>query len=247
MKNLFSKENFPKKLSDLLPHLFTAINLCCGLLSILAAAQSEFLTASVLLVVGMLFDLIDGPTARILSGPSIFGKEFDSLSDQISFGVAPAFLYYKWVLINLHPVVGTLVFLAYVLCVSVRLSRFNANESIDEKPSAFFQGLSSPVAAGLICGIVGLYSVSYTFPPSTAYRWLPIPLILSLLMVSPIPFYSFKTTAIRKKLLIIAGLIVAWIYNPMLCLLAASGLYILSSLAMAAFLKIKSHTHEKQS
>lgn len=222
---------------SLIPHALTSGNLCCGLISIVATSNSEFFVAAAFLAISMIFDFLDGRAARRLSVPSSFGKEYDSLSDQISFGVAPAFMYYKWVLVNLHPVLSIGVFLMYVLAVSIRLARFNTGASKEKTSSNYFEGLSSPIAAAVLAGVVGTYSAYFIFPPSTAFVWIPIPIILSLLMMSKIPFYSFKSIAKKQRnfFFIIGAFITPfWFWKPLDTLLVLAFSYILLSLGKSA-------------
>lgn len=197
-----------KKIAYLLPNMFTALNLGCGFFSIITVQQGLFFEACLLLIVGSLFDSVDGRIARLTGTNSSFGEQFDSISDVVSFGLAPAFLVYHRFLID-HGRLGMIVCFIYCLCGSLRLARFNAN--IDNVSSDFFQGLPIPMGALALIGFT-LISLEFSIPFPNHYLTIPYILFYSFLMISNIPFNSFKKSAFVKEhanfmLLLIIGLI----------------------------------------
>lgn len=185
----------PKKLAFFLPNSFTALNLACGFVSILLSFKGEFYYGCIILGLGAIFDSVDGRVARLTGTQSTFGEQFDSLSDLISFGVAPAFLIYNRFLLESGRI-GIILAFFYMLCGALRLARFNAN--IEKVNSNFFQGL--PIPSGALC-MIGLVLFSLDF--EMVLNYIPaiagFVLCISLLMVSNIPFSSFKDSPFVKK------------------------------------------------
>ncbi len=185
----------PKKLAFFLPNSFTALNMGCGFVSILLSFKGNFYYGCMILLLGAIFDSVDGRVARMTGTQSQFGEQFDSLSDLISFGMAPAFLCYNRFLID-YGRAGIIVAFIFTLCGALRLARFNAN--IDRVSSNFFQGL--PIPSGALC-TVGLVLFSTEFDFITKYS--PVAMVyivcIGLLMISNIPFNSFKDSSIIKK------------------------------------------------
>ena len=187
--------NTPRRLAFFLPNSFTALNLACGFYSILLGWRGEFYIASMLLILGAIFDSVDGRVARLTGTQSSFGEQFDSISDVITFGAAPAFLVYQKFFTTLGRL-GLVVSFVFLLCGALRLARFNAN--IDKVSSDFFQGLPIPSGALALVGLV-LASLDYNF--INLYYWLPVFYVLffSFLMISSIPFNSFKKSDWVKR------------------------------------------------
>lgn len=185
----------PKKLAFFLPNSFTALNMGCGFVSILLSFKGNFYYGCMILLLGAIFDSVDGRVARMTGTQSQFGEQFDSLSDLISFGMAPAFLCYNRFLVD-HGRVGIIVAFIYLLCGALRLARFNAN--IEKVSSNFFQGL--PIPSGAIC-TVGLVLISTEFDFITTLS--PVAMvyivIIGLLMISNVPFNSFKDSSVIRK------------------------------------------------
>ncbi|MEI8346972.1 MAG: CDP-diacylglycerol--serine O-phosphatidyltransferase, partial [Pseudomonadota bacterium] len=146
-----------KKLAFFLPNTFTALNMACGFASIIFAQQGDFYKASMILILGAIFDSVDGRVARLTGTQSDFGEQFDSISDVITFGAAPAMLMYARFFTDLGRF-GLVISFLYLLCGALRLARFNAN--IDKISSEFFQGLPIPGAALAQAGLV-LTSLQY--------------------------------------------------------------------------------------
>ena len=135
----------------LLPNLVTTIALFSGFYAILASMDGKFEAAAIAIFVAMVFDGLDGRVARMTNTQSDFGVEYDSLSDMVSFGVAPAVICYSWILSDLGKVGWAAAFL-YVSCAALRLARFNVQ--VESADSRFFVGLASPSAAALVAGMV---------------------------------------------------------------------------------------------
>jgi CDP-diacylglycerol---serine O-phosphatidyltransferase len=185
----------PKKLAFFLPNSFTALNLACGFVSVLLSFQGEFYYGCIILGLGAIFDSVDGRVARLTGTESSFGEQFDSLSDLISFGLAPAILIYNRFLLDSGRI-GIIIAFFYMLCGALRLARFNAN--IEKVSSNFFQGL--PIPSGALC-MLGLVLFSLDFKIVTNYIYLVelFVVCISLLMISNIPFSSFKDSPFVRK------------------------------------------------
>lgn len=190
----------------LLPNLFTTGALFAGFFAIVQAMNSKFEYAAVAIFIAMILDGLDGRVARLTHTQSEFGAEYDSLSDMVSFGVAPALLMYEWAFRGLGKIGW---FAAFIYCVgtALRLARFNTNIDIVDK--RYFQGLPSPAAAALVAGFVWVMG-DYGFS-GTDLRWyaVAITVFAGLSMVSNVRFYSFKDFNMRKSVPFIAILILA--------------------------------------
>ena len=184
----------------ILPNMLTLIGVCIGLTSIRFALDEKFEFAIIAIIFAALFDWLDGRIARLIKGTSEVGKELDSLADVISFGVAPAFIMYFWKLNELGRF-GWLLCLIYVSCVALRLARFNVNSN--QEPSwrdNFFEGVPSPaggilVLAPLIMSLADFNYVelNYNIIVPTCF------IIISLLLISKFPSYSFKKIIVQRK------------------------------------------------
>lgn len=179
-----------KKLAFFLPNAFTALNMACGFVAVIFALREQFYFAGIALVLGAIFDSVDGRIARLTGTQSSFGEQFDSLSDAISFGFAPAMLVYMRFFTDMGRL-GIAVSFIFLLCAALRLARFNAN--IEKITSNYFQGLPSPGAA---MALVGLVLLCEEFPTLAQYYpiWIVYVLIYAFLMISNIPFNSFKNS-----------------------------------------------------
>lgn len=224
-----------KKLAYFVPNIFTALNLGCGYFSILQSMQGNFKFAAVLIILGCFFDLMDGRMARMMGCQSSFGEQFDSLSDLVTFAIAPSILFYKFFLMNLGRV-GLVVSFLFCLCGALRLARFNAN--IGKVDSNFFQGLPSPVAAAAIVGSI-FYALEFSMYLAIP-AWIAAIYIAfyALLMISSIPFPAFKNSAWvtknkKKSLFFILLIILLVILNEEIMLLGVISLYVVSSLVYA--------------
>ena len=196
---LISKKS-PK---SLLPNALTILGVCLGLSSIKFALDANYPMAIIAIGFSAILDTLDGRVARLIKETSKVGKELDSLTDVISFGVAPGFIMYFWTLNELGKF-GWVVVLIYSVCCALRLARFNLT-TIEEHESwkiNFFEGVPSPAAAGLVLlplifNLSGLIKLeNYTMLSSSAI------LITSFLMVSKVPTYSLKRILIPRHLTI---------------------------------------------
>ena len=180
--------NTPRRLAFFLPNTFTALNMACGFFSVILGWKGEFYPAAMLLVLGAIFDSVDGRVARMTHTQSAFGEQFDSISDVVTFGVAPAFLVYNKFFSDMGRI-GLITSFVFLLCGALRLARFNAN--IEKVSSDFFQGL--PIPSGALA-LVGLTLFSLEYPEVNSLKPLLILYVLffSFLMISNIPFNSFK-------------------------------------------------------
>src|ERR1043165_3229008 len=134
-----------KAAMHLIPNLFTTGNLFCGVFGILSVFNANYMAAAIAILVAMVFDVLDGKSARLTNSTSHFGLEYDSLSDLVSFGVAPGLLLYSWALSG-QGTFGIAVMFAYVAMGAVRLARFNSAAAVAD--GKYFTGLAIPAAAG---------------------------------------------------------------------------------------------------
>ncbi len=200
----------------LLPNLFTTANLFAGFFSIITAINGNFYVAAATVFVAMVLDSLDGRVARLTNTQSAFGAEYDSLSDMVAFGLAPAVLAYEWALSGLGNVGLTVAFI-YVACAALRLARFNTQ--IGKLDKRWFIGLASPAAAGVVAGWVwAVWALD-----ETGIRGVDLPLVLvmlfalmvaaaGLLMVSNIKYYSFKDLDLKGRVPFVAILVVVLVF-----------------------------------
>ncbi len=211
-----------KKTRTILPNMFTLVGVCIGLTSIKFAFDEKFGLAIICIIVAGLIDGLDGRIARLIKGTSQVGKELDSLTDVISFGVAPAFIMYFWQLNTLGRV-GWLICLVYVICVALRLARFNVNsETQSSWKDNFFEGVPSP-AGGILVLMPLIYSKSEIqfLNIDFTYFTLILFILISILLISKLPTYSFKKIAVPRRLTIFLlfgvvlffGLLLIYTYN----------------------------------
>jgi CDP-diacylglycerol--serine O-phosphatidyltransferase len=201
------KNNFKivsdKKARMILPNAITLIGVCIGLTSIKFALDGKFALAIVAILFAALMDALDGRIARLIKGTSRMGKELDSLGDVISFGVAPAFIMYFWSLQYLEKL-GWFVCLMYVVCVALRLARFNVNSEEEASwKDNFFEGVPAPAG-----GIVVLMPLVFSFSGLEEIFFkinydLIVPIFfitVSILLISTLPTYSFKKIVIPRAM-----------------------------------------------
>ena len=231
-----------KKGIYLLPSIFTTFALFAGFYSIVASINGDFTLAAISIMVAMLWDALDGRVARLTNTQSAFGGEYDSLSDLVSFGVAPALLVYLWSLSDLGRV-GWLAAFIYLACAALRLARFNTQIGVSDK--RYFQGLPSPASAGVIASMIwlkfwnfeyldfGVVSLSY-------YIGVLITILCGLLMVSNVRYFSFKEfdstekASFRFLLFTVLGFILL-LYKPNVVLFAGFFIYMISGPLITIF------------
>jgi CDP-diacylglycerol---serine O-phosphatidyltransferase len=185
----------------LLPNIMTTAALFSGFYAIIAAINDHHIAACVAVFVAGLFDGLDGRVARMTNTASEFGVQYDSLSDLISFGVAPSIIMYTWSLESLKDYgnfwgkVGWLCAFLYVVCAALRLARFNTQAGVADK--RYFQGLASPAAAGTMVAFVWCFEDLKRDLGITGanFVWFAVPLtvLIALLMFSSFRYFSFKT------------------------------------------------------
>jgi len=201
------KNNFKivrnKNTRMILPNALTLINVCIGLSSIKFALDSKFELSVIAIIFAAIFDMLDGRVARLIKGTSLVGKELDSLADVISFGVAPAFIMYFWSLNNLGKF-GWLLSMVYVVCVALRLARFNVSTSTEPSwKDNFFEGIPSP-AGGIIVLMPLVFSLSEIDIVVVNYNIVVAIffITISFLLISKVPTFSFKKITIPRKMTI---------------------------------------------
>ena len=224
----------------LLPNLFTTAALFSGFFAIIAASQQRFEAACIAIFIAAILDGLDGRVARLTNTQSEFGVQYDSLSDLISFGMAPSLLMYHWALASMKldgmtlGRIGWLAAFLYAACAALRLARFNTQVGVVDK--RWFIGLNSPSAAGLMASFVWVCSDLGWSGDELRYAALAITVIAGLLMVSRIRYNSFKGGGSGPKsdrvpffaLLIVVVVLIALAIDAPKTLLTATVLYALS-------------------
>jgi len=197
----------------LLPNLLTTGALFSGFYAIVAGINESYVAAVIAVFVAGLLDGLDGRVARMTNTQSEFGVQYDSLSDLISFGLAPALVVYMWALSGLREYgnftgkLGWLIAFLYTACAALRLARFNTQVGSSDK--RFFTGLASPAAAGTLMAFIWAMESFGLVGGSVRWVALALTLGLALLMVSRIPFFSFKVWPEKVSFFWILALVVA--------------------------------------
>lgn len=201
--------NKPARGIYLLPNAFTTAALFCGFYAIVMAMNQKFEHSGLAIFVAMVLDSLDGRVARMTNTQSEFGAQYDSLSDMVSFGVAPALIAYEWALKGMGKL-GWLAAFVYCAGAALRLARFNANITVVDK--RYFQGLPSPAAAALVSGFILL--MDDLAIPGSDVRWFAwgVALFAGLTMVTNVPFYSFKDLNLKRSVPFIALFLVVLAY-----------------------------------
>jgi len=237
----FAKNRIRRRGMYLVPSLLTTGALFAGFWGIVQAMNGRFDWAAKAVFVAMVLDTLDGRVARLTKTQSAFGAEYDSLSDMVCFGLAPALVVYEWGLLSVGNY-GWLAAFLYCACAALRLARFNTNLEVADK--RYFQGLPSPAAAALVAGFVWTMD-DRALDPDT-YRWwaLAVTVLAGLSMVSTIRYYSFKTINLRRSVpfvmvLLIVLFFVLVSYQPPMVLFGGFLLYALSGCVGWAWLAMK--------
>ena len=200
----------------LLPNLFTTGAMFCGFYAIVAGMNGKFELASIAVFIAMILDGLDGRVARMTNTQTEFGAEYDSLSDLISFGLAPALVMYQWALVHMQlegPAWGKTGWLAafiYVACAALRLARFNTQ--IGKVDKRYFVGLPSPAAAAIMIGMVWMFHDLDVQGKDMQILAVLMSLFAGLLMVSNISFYSFKDFDPKNKVPFLAVLLIVLVF-----------------------------------
>ncbi len=190
-----------KKTRYILPNILTIAGVCLGISSIKFSLDLNFSMAVIFVTLAAILDALDGRIARLIKGTSEFGKELDSLTDFVSFGIAPAFIIYFWEL-NKYGKLGWAITLIYSVCCVLRLARFNLTKyKTDESwKQNYFEGVPSPIGALLILSPLILQLTDFNFLLDKKY-FVPIfTLIIAILLISKLPTYSFKKIKIKPAL-----------------------------------------------
>jgi CDP-diacylglycerol--serine O-phosphatidyltransferase len=184
----------------LLPNLFTTAALFAGFYAVIAAMRGDFESAPIAILFALVFDGLDGRVARLTNTSSKFGAEYDSLSDMVSFGVAPALVMYSWALGGLGKFGWSAAFI-YVACAALRLARFNTQ--IDTADKNYFTGLASPAAACVLVSAVWVCNdlgwVGESLPYEVAVLVAVLTAAVGFLMIANFPYYSFKGIDFRGR------------------------------------------------
>jgi CDP-diacylglycerol--serine O-phosphatidyltransferase len=203
--NIPKKEGQRRRGIYLLPNLFTTAALFAGFYAIVAAMNNRFEAAAVAVFIAMLLDGIDGRVARLTNTQTDFGAEYDSLSDMVSFGMAPALVMYQWALSDLGKL-GWLAAFIYTACAALRLARFNTQVGIADK--RYFQGLPSPSAAAIVAGMVWSGEEVFELAGKTVEEVAFVLTIMAgVLMVSNIRYHSFKGINFKERVPFVAILL----------------------------------------
>ena len=225
----------------ILPNLFTTAALFAGFYAIVQAMNGQFADSAVAIFIAMVMDGLDGRVARLTRTQSAFGAEYDSLSDMVSFGAAPALISYEWALKGLGRW-GWVAAFVYCACAALRLARFNVNTGVVDK--RYFQGLPSPAAAALVTGFIWIMTDFDVAGAKVAWVMFVLALYAGLTMVSNVPFYSFKDVRMKKSvpfavvILIVLGFAVVTI-DPAAVLFGVFVLYGLSGYVVYGWRKLK--------
>lgn len=214
----------------LLPNLFTTAGLFAAFYSLVASMKMQYEAAVIAIFIGMVTDGLDGRIARLTNTQTAFGAEYDSLSDMVTFGVAPALLMYSWSLHELGKL-GWLVAFIYTAAVALRLARFNTQlETADKR---YFQGLSSPPAAAMVASFVWLCQQNGWNNAFITTVAASLAIVTAVLMVSNIRYHSFKELDMKGKVpflyvLVLVLSFVAVASDPSLIICLGSLLYAVS-------------------
>ena len=238
------KKNFKivesKKTRYILPNILTIAGVCLGISSIKFSLDLNFSMAVIFITLAAILDALDGRIARLIKGTTDFGKELDSLTDFVSFGIAPAFIIYFWEL-NKYGKLGWAITLIYSVCCVLRLARFNLTKFKPEETwkQNYFEGVPSPIGALLILSPLVLELTEFNFLINNNYFVPSFTLVIAVLLISKIPTYSFKKIKIKPALtvFILLGIgisLVNLMFFTFETLLIFSFFYILS-IPMACF------------
>ena len=218
----------------LLPNLCTTGALFAGFYAVIAGMRGGFEAAAIAVFAAMLFDGLDGRVARLTNSTSKFGREYDSLSDMVSFGVAPALVVYSWGLVELGKLGWSVAFI-YVACAALRLARFNTQSKV--KDNAWFTGLPSPPAAAVIAAMVWVCNdtgwVGSELPVYIAVMAAVLTALIGFLMIARLPYYSFKSFVTPARVPFAAIILVVLVFglvtlDPPRVLLVVALLYAVS-------------------
>lgn len=227
----------------ILPNIFTSLNLFCGFYAVIAAIDAKFVAAAIAILIGVMFDILDGKIARATKTTSKFGIEYDSLADLISFGLAPGVMIYLWALKPMGRI-GWLAAFLFMACGALRLARFNSQ--VGTISSDYFVGLPIPAGASMVATTV-LFCNRLGIDSAHPILILILLYVLSFLMVSTIKYNSFKKPELFRKMnfnvLVAVILILIFIASqPPIALFLLGLAYVVSG----PFFTIRHHRRLKQ-
>jgi CDP-diacylglycerol--serine O-phosphatidyltransferase len=223
-----------KKSRFILPNLLTIIGVCLGISSIKFALDGNYSLAVIFIVFASILDALDGRIARLIKGTTEFGKELDSLTDFVSFGIAPAFILYFWELKN-YGKIGWAITLIFSVCCVLRLARFNLTKISEdaEWKLNYFEGVPSPAGAGLalLPLVYELSELQFNIDIKSTTPFFVV--IVALLLISKIPTFSLKKIKVSSQLSIfllfgIVVIFISLIFFTFGSLLIIGGIYLLS-------------------
>jgi len=238
----------PRRGIYLLPSLFTTGALFAGFFAIISALQGDFAPAAIAILLAMVLDGLDGRVARMTQTQSDFGAEYDSLSDMVSFGIAPALIVYEWSLKDIGELapswdqLGWLAAFLYTACAALRLARFNTQLGNTDK--RFFQGLASPSAAVVMVGMVWFTRDLGIAGRELVIVALGVTVAAGILMVTSLPYYSFKDLGSRRRVsfMTIVAVVLLFVFttlDPPKVIFAGFALYALSGPAWWLYRRVR--------
>lgn len=248
--------NKPRRGIYLLPNLVTTAALFAGFYGVVAANADRFEAAALAIFVAMVLDGLDGRVARLTNTQSEFGVQYDSISDMVCFGVAPALIVFEWSLADLSQFggvwgkIGWMAAFVYTACAGLRLARFNTQVATAEK--AYFQGLPSPSAAALVTALVWVGASLDLEGGWVPFVAMVVTVFAGVLMVSNFRYYSFKEFDFRYRVkfvvvvLALFGFITAFIHLP-LTLFAGFFVYALSGPVLTIWLRARHRQRKRES
>jgi CDP-diacylglycerol--serine O-phosphatidyltransferase len=232
----------------LLPNLLTTAAMFAGFFGIVAAIHGRFEAAAIAVFVAMLMDGLDGRVARLTHSESAFGAEYDSLSDMVSFGLAPSLIVYEWALVHMGSIstawgrLGWLAAFIYAAAAALRLARFNVRHDTDDR--RFFRGLPSPSAAAVMVGLVWASDHHGLEGANVMFAAFVVTVAVAGLMVSNVAYYSFKDLNVHKRVPFVAMLLIVLLFvfttiDPPTVLFGGFMIYTLSGPAILAWRRLK--------
>lgn len=239
----------------LLPNLFTTASLFSGFYSIVSAMNGEYEKSAIAIFIAMIFDGLDGRVARMTNTESDFGKEYDSLSDMMVFGVAPAVVVYMWALNSFDPnlwlwsEIGWLTAFFYCACAALRLARFNTMAGTDKEEKRYFLGLPSPSAAAVVMGSIWCATYNGFTGPELNFIAVALTFAAGFFMVSNVRFRSFKDLSLDGKvpfryLLFLLGVFALIAISPANVLFGAALLFLISGPVGAVMRRVRGEPEE---
>lgn len=246
-----SKKN-PRRRIYLLPNLLTTAALFSGFYAIVAATQGRFESAAIAVFFAMLMDGLDGRIARITHTETEFGAQYDSISDMVSFGLAPALVMYEWALFSMRDFgwywgkLGWLAAFVYVAGAALRLARFNTQDN-----KLIFKGLASPAAAAIMVGLVWVGDDSGYSGDRLSIVAFAVTLLCGLLMVSRFSYYSFKGFNLKSRVSVTFMMLVILVFvmtsiDPPKILFVFFLLYMLSGPVMALIRRLRKRGADRE-